>query len=255
MALENKPFFLKGHTSHACLMLHGLGAGAYEMQFLGESLYQQGLTVQGILYPGHDKPGKMPRSRWQDWYTHIVDTYQTLAQTYEQVSIIGFSTGCPLGLYLASENPVHKLVMLAPYFRLRSEWYYGLPLETYVKTLGWIVTDVPRMGLPIFDTQMHQEAVNAAFFRNFNIGAVRSAMDLIEQVKPRLAKIQNPMLIIQSRQDRVVDPAGASYLYEHVSCVEKKLLWLENSDHIITLDRDRKEVYKRVGEFLTECSD
>jgi carboxylesterase len=250
MALENKPFFLKGDPSHACLMLHGLGGGAYEMQFLGEFLNLQGLTVQAILYPGHDKPGKMPRSRWQDWYAHSLETYRTLAQTYERVSIIGFSTGCPLGLYLASEHPVHKLVMLAPYLRLKSEWYYGLSLEAYVNAFGWLITDVPRIGLPIFDAKMQQQAVNAAFFRNFNIGSVRSAMELIEQVKPRLSAIRNPMLIIQSRKDHVVDPAGASYLYEHVSSTEKKLEWLENSNHIITLDRDRQEIYRTVGEFM-----
>lgn len=251
MALENKPFFLKGDLSHACLMLHGLGGGTYEMQFLGEFLNQRGLTVQGILYPGHDKPGNMPRSRWQDWYAHSLETYQTLAQTYERISVVGFSTGCPLGLYLASEQPVHQMVMLAPYLRLKSEWYYGLPLETYVKTFGWLITDVPRMGLPIFDANMRQQALKAAFSRTFNIGSVQSAMELIEQVKPRLSAIQNPMLIIQSRKDHVVDPAGASYLYEQIGSAEKKLYWLEDSDHIITLDRDRQEVYERVGEFMT----
>lgn len=251
MALENKPFFLKGDPSHACLMLHGLGGGVYEMQLLGESLNRQGLTVQGILYPGHDRLGRMPRSCWQDWYAHSLETYRTLAQTYEQVSVIGFSTGCPLGLYLASENPVYKLVMLAPYFRLRSEWYYGLSLEAYINAFGWLITDVPRIGLPIFDLKMQQQAIGAAFFRNFNIGSVRSAMELIEQVKPRLPAIRNPMLIMQSRKDHVVDPAGASYLYEQVSSTEKKLRWLENSDHIITLDRDRQEVDRTVGEFMT----
>jgi carboxylesterase len=251
MALENKPFFLKGEPSHACLMLHGLGGGGYEMQFLGEFLNQQGLTVQGILYPGHDKPGKMLRSRWQDWYAHSLETYRTLAQTYERVSVVGFSTGCPLGLYLASEQPVHKLVMLAPYLRLRSKWYYGLSLETYIKAFGWLIADVPRIGLPIFDANMQRQALDAAFYRTFNIGSVRSAMELIEQVKPRLLAIKNPTLIIQSRKDHVVDPAGASYLYEHIRSAEKKLHWLENSDHIITLDRDRNEVYQIVGEFMT----
>jgi carboxylesterase len=250
MALENKPFFLKGSPSHACLMLHGLGGGAYEMQFLGEFLNQRGLTVQGILYPGHDKPGNMPRSRWQDWYAHSLETYRTLVQTYEQVSIIGFSTGCPLALYLASEHPVHKLVLLAPYLKLKSEWYYGFPLEVYVNTLGWLITDVPRMGLPIFDGKMQQQALAVAFSRTFNIGSVKSAMELIAQVKSRLSAIRNPMLIIQSRKDHVVDPAGAAYLYEHVGSIEKKLHWLENSDHIITLDRDREEVYRMVSEFM-----
>jgi carboxylesterase len=251
MVLENKPFFLNGNCSHACLMLHGLGGGGYEMQLLGEDLNRRGLTVQGILYPGHDKPEKkMPRSRWQDWYAHSVETYRTLAQTYDRVSLIGFSTGCPLGLYLASEHPVHQLAMLSPYLWLESKWYYGLSLETYINTLGWLIQDVPRLGLPIFDPAMQQQAISASFFRTMNIPTVKSAMALIEQVKPRLAAIRNPMLIVQSRKDNVVDPAGASYLYEHIGSAEKQLRWLENSDHDITLDREREQVFQWVGEFM-----
>jgi carboxylesterase len=251
MTLENKPFFLNGDPSHACLMLHGLGGGGYEMQFLGEVLNKRGLTVQGILYPGHDKLSpKMPRSRWQDWYAHSLETYRTLAQTYERVSLIGFSTGCPLGLYLASEHPVHKLVMLSPYLWLESKWYYGLSLEAYINLFGWLIQDVPRLGLPIFDPVMQQQAIAASFFRTMNIAAVKSAMELIEQVKPRLSAIKSPMLIVQSRQDNVVAPEGASYLYEHIGSVEKMLHWIENSDHVITLDRDREQVYQWVGEFM-----
>ncbi|MGB8702930.1 MAG: alpha/beta fold hydrolase, partial [Thermosynechococcaceae cyanobacterium] len=215
--LENKPFFLQGDHPHACLLLHGLGGGAYEMQELGLRLHGQGLTVQGILYPGHDqRVDAMPRSRWQDWYGHILETYQALAQNYEQISLVGFSTGCPLGLYLAAQHPVFKLVLLAPYFRLKYEWYFGLPLEAYLNSIGFLITDVPRLGLPIFDPDIQKAARAAAFFRTFNLAAVRSAMDLIRQVKPQLPGIRNPALIIQSPKDRVVDPSSATFLYNRL---------------------------------------
>jgi carboxylesterase len=235
-------------------MLHGLGGGPYEMQYLGEFLNQQGLTVQGVAYPGHDRPGKMPHSRWEDWYAHSLEAYQTLAQSYQQVSIIGFSTGCPLGLYLASEYPVHKLVMLSPYVRLRSRRYHGVPLEALINTLGWIITDVPR-GLPIFDPEMRKKGWSVISSRTFNIPSVRSAMGLIAEMKPRLSSLQNPILIIQPRQDTVVDPAGATYLYDSIGSVDKKIYWLENSNHTCTLDWERMQVYESVGEFLKESSD
>ncbi len=249
--LENKPLLLTGDLTHACLLLHGLGGGAYEMQELGESLHRAGLTVQSILYPGHDQPAKkMPRSQWQDWYAHILATYQTLAQTYERISLVGFSTGCPLGLYLAAQHPVFKLVMMAPYFRMRYEWYFGLPLEAYVWSLGFAITDVPRLRLPIFDPEMQKVARAAAFYRTFNIASVRSAMELIDQVKHQLPQIQNPTLIIQSPKDTVVDPAGATFLYEQLGSQDKNLHWLKTSDHIVTLDYEREEVFQLVTAFL-----
>ena len=253
MPLENKPFLLEGSSSHACLMLHGLGGGPYEMQLLGQALNQQGLTVQAVVYPGHDLPGAMPRSRWEDWYAHSVKAYQTLAQTYERVSILGFSTGCPLGLYLASEHPVYKLVMLAPYLKLQSKRTYGFPLELLVRTVGRVVTNVPRRGLPIFDREMHQQSHAAAFHRTFNIPSVRSAMRLIQRVKPRLSSLKNPILIIQPRLDTVVDPAGAAYLYREIGSADKTLCWLEDSNHIITLDRERLQVFETVSDFLSKA--
>lgn len=251
MTLKNKPFLLQGSASHACLMLHGLGGGPYEMQFLGEFLHQQGLTVQGIVYPGHDRPGKMPYSRWQDWYAHSMRAYRDLAHTHERVSLIGFSTGCPLGLYLASEYPVSKLVMLAPYFWLRHRQYYGIPAETLVKLLGWLIRDIPR-GLPVFDPEMRKLSLSVIDCKTFNVPSVGSAMALINSVKFRLPELQNPILIIQPRKDTVVDPAGAAYLYDQIGSADKTIHWLNDSNHIVTLDRERLQVYEMVGNFLND---
>jgi esterase/lipase len=67
--LSNNPFLLENSQDHACLLLHGLGGGVYELELLGQYLYQQGLTVQTINYPGHDHPAlEMPTSRWEEWY-------------------------------------------------------------------------------------------------------------------------------------------------------------------------------------------
>jgi carboxylesterase len=250
--LENKPFLLPGSSTHACLLLHGLGGGVYEMQWLGQHLNALGLTVQSVLYPGHDKPGKkMPRSRWQDWYAHILENYLTLSQTYERVSVVGFSTGCLLGLNLAMEHSTFKLVMMAPYLGLKHEWYYGFPLEVYINTLGYVIRDLPRLRLPISDPDTEKLARKAAIFGTFNLDAVRSAIELMGRVQPKLSSITNPMLIVQSHKDTVVDPASASILYQQISSTQKHLLWLQSSDHIITLDRERNEVFRAVGEFLT----
>lgn len=249
--LENKPFLLPGSSTHACLLLHGLGGGVYEMQWLGQHLHALGLTVQSVLYPGHDKPGKkMPRSRWQDWYAHILENYLALSQTYKQVSVVGFSTGCLLGLNLAMEHSTFKLVMMAPYFGLKHEWYYGFPLEFYINTVGYIIRDLPRLRLPISDPDTEKLARKATFFSTFNLDAVRSAIELMGQVQPKLPSLTNPILIVQSHKDTVVDPASASILYEQISSTQKQLLWLQASDHVITLDRERNEVFRAVGEFL-----
>ncbi len=250
--LKNEPFWLnRADSRQACLLLHGLGAGTYEFQLLGQHLHQQGLTVQAILYPGHDQPGpNMPNSTWQEWYGAIERAYHQLRQEYQEIFLVGFSTGCPLGLYLASHYPIAKLVCLCPYLALKQPWYSPVPLELLVKTVGYFFPQVPRLGLPIRDPALKSQANAAKFYRSFNLVAVRSAMDLIATVKPKLPGITVPTLIMQSRLDSVVDTQGAVYLLECLGSVEKRLIWCEQSDHIVTLDYDRELVAQTVAEFL-----
>ncbi|MEO1134538.1 MAG: carboxylesterase, partial [Cyanobacteria bacterium J06639_1] len=97
--LSNQPFLLEAEGDRACLLMHGLGGGAYEMQQLGTHLHQEGWTVRCSLYPGHDRPAPaMPDSTWEQWYDCVLSEYQTLAATYSEVAVVGFSTGCVLGL-------------------------------------------------------------------------------------------------------------------------------------------------------------
>ncbi|CAA9590159.1 hypothetical protein AVDCRST_MAG81-5158 [uncultured Synechococcales cyanobacterium] len=251
--LRNQPFFLNG-GEQACLLLHGLGSGVYEMQLLGQYLHQQGLTVQAIHYPGHDQPvSKMPASTWPQWYGHVLETYQALAKDYTSVAVIGFSTGCLLSLHLAAAHPVEKLVLLCPYLALRREWYYPLPVEAYLFSLGWLIQEVPRLRLPIQDPVMRAAAEKVEFFRTFNLAAVRSAIELIDRVKDEITRVSAPTLIIQARKDTIVDPAGAEWLRQNLtSSVE--LSWLEHSDHIIPLDLERQQVFTQVGRFLRSPS-
>lgn len=250
--LYNRPFLWHGTADHACLLLHGLGGGVYEMQLLGAYLHGLGLTVQGINYPGHDASALwMPNSSWHDWFDHIVTAYEQLEQTHQKVSVIGFSTGCPLGLHLAATFPIEHLVLLCPYVAIRYQWFHVLPAEALVFSLGYLINHVPRWRLPIRDPMMESAARDVAFFRSFNLTAVRSAIDLIEQVKQELTEIEVPTLILQAKQDTIVDPAGAVYIYQRLSSPQKRLLWLDESDHIIPLDLERELVFAEVADFLS----
>jgi carboxylesterase len=235
-------------------MLHGLGGGVYEMRMLAERLHQQGFTVAAINYPGHDKKAnRMPVSNWQAWYQHAEETYLMLRKTHSKVNLVGFSTGCPLALHLAAhyanDLPVHKLVMLSPFFKIRQHWYLPVKAERLVNPLTRCIPNIPRLTLPIKDPHMRKLAQQAAYFQTFNTACVGSALELIGLVKPQLHSIQAPMLIIQSRQDQVVCPSGAELLLNEIASAEKRLIWLEESDHIIVLDCERTLVIESVLQF------
>lgn len=259
IALSNEPFFFKPEqeTNQAFLLLHGLGGGVYEMRYLAERLQQAGYAAASWNYPGHDQPvSQMPASRWEDWYADIEARYAELCDQYERVSVVGFSTGCPLSLYLASRGhlvkPIHQLILLSPFLKIRHEWYYLLRPERYVETLGRWIQHIPRWRLPIRDRKMQALAKQAMYFTTFNIPTVRSALMLIKQVEPELEKIQTPALIIQSHQDRVVCPSGAAILMTRLGSKLKECLWLEQSDHIVLLDQERELVIEKILTFIQQ---
>lgn len=253
--LSNQPFLTKGdrYPDHVCLFLHGLGGGIYEMQPLAQTLQKKGFSTCGILYPGHDQDvKKMPASKWEAWYDHIQATFAQLKTTHKKVSLIGFSTGCPLALKLTQDSPNHEiesLILMAPYLKIKR---YPLlpPPEWLVYSLGYVLTDLPRLTLPIKDKAMLKAAKAAAFFKTFNMAAVRSANELIQSIKPHLEEVKQPTLIFQAKGDSVVDPSGAQYLYDHLGSANKSLKWLSQSDHIIPLDQDREEIIQQTTSFL-----
>lgn len=249
--LSNEPFLLEGGNRHACLLLHGLGGGSFEMQLLGEHLHRQGHTVQTINYPGHDrKAAIMPASRWEEWYAHVETCYLELKVRYPSISIIGFSTGSLLGLHLAASHSVARLVALSPFLAVKHQWYYLLRPEQYLFSIGHLVPFVPKLGAPLRDPEMRRHAITASYFRTFSLPSARSAFMLIREVKNELRRVQSPILIIQSPLDRVVAPEGAEFLYREVASRVKRMHWLRKSDHIITLDIEREEVFTHIAEFL-----
>lgn len=251
--LTNQPFHKHSdHSRDAVLLLHGLGGGVYEMCLLGDQLHNEGYTVKAINYPGHDAPQyRMPASRWQDWYQHVEESYLELTQQYDTVSVVAFSTGCLLALRLAARHRVHKQALLAPFLRVKP--YFGVQPESLVRKLAPLLSSplaqVKRVTLPLKDQTMHIHVHAAAFFKTFNIGVVPSALELIGLVESELDQVDVPTLIVHSRLDSVVCPSSTEILVGKLTC-DTQTCWLEQSDHIITLDVEKEQVWTAIREFF-----
>ena len=53
-----------------------------------------------------------------------------------------------------------------------------------------------------------------------------------------------PILVIQSRNDEIIDPKSAHIIYENVESLNKKLIWFEESGHVVTLDREKDKLHE-----------
>jgi carboxylesterase len=247
--LQNQPQTLHGSSSHAVLLVHGLGGGPYEVQRLAEGLHFLGLTTCTVLLPGHGLPGRrMPPSQWPQWFEAIAAAFDELAARFARVDLVGFSTGAPLVLRLAQERQVPgRLVLLSPFLRVFRPRFSPVPTEQLLKAVPFL-TAVPRRRPPLQEAALRLQVERCAGYRTFSLSSTRSALELIALVEPRLNALTTPTLIVQGRHDTVVDPKGAALLEAGLG--GPKHLLLVDSDHLVTLDKSAPVVLEAVQRFV-----
>jgi carboxylesterase len=235
----------------ACLVLHGLGGGPYELKPVIAALEAAGVRVLAPLMPGHEGPGPvMPESSWRQWVAAALSAFDLLVAPGGQVAVVGFSTGATLAWHLARERPVARQVLLAPFLAIRYSSLIPLHPASYLRHLARVVPNLPRRGPAVRDPEMRRWAAGTDRFRTFNVNAAVSALELIDLVKPRVSEITTPTLIIQGKLDSVVEPGNAAWLHQHLGATEKTIIMLPHSDHLVALDRERDRVVALTRDFV-----
>jgi carboxylesterase len=235
----------------SCLVLHGLGGGAYELEPIIAVLEAEGLRVSSPVLPGHEGPGPvMPSSCWRDWAATAEAAFDELAAANRPVVVVGFSTGAIIGLYLASRRPVARQVLLAPFLAIRYSGLIPLHPSIYLRPIARVFPNLRRRPPAVRDPEVRRQVLAAAYYRTFSLNAALSALELIDEVKPTVPTISIPTLIIQGRRDTVVEPRGAIWLHDHLGAIQKALVVLPRSDHLVALDREREQVIAQTRDFV-----
>lgn len=246
-----EPFEYVTDKDSACLLIHGLGACPHEVSQLGEHLKKRGFSVFGIRYPGHGLKGRaMENYGWKDWYKETEDKYLELKSRYKHVYVAGFSTGGTLTLRLAEKHDVEKIALLSPFIKLTYKWYYIFTPEDYLNSfVGHIIDGIPsQYSLTHLNDPVERKKYVKGEYLSFK--AVRSALDLINEVKADIKDVKSPTLLMHSINDETTDPKGSKYIYENISSKDKKLIKLTKSNHIITLDYEKRKVFREVENFF-----
>ncbi|MDG3002198.1 alpha/beta hydrolase [Paludisphaera mucosa] len=239
--------------SPACLAVHGLGGGPYELQPLADALRAKGRRVAAPTLPGHDGPGPvMPASTWADWTGAAEGWYDELAQEPGPVSVVGFSTGALIALHLASRRPVARLVLIAPFLAIRYTAWLPFRASHVLRAVAPLVPDLRRRAPAVRDPEARGRLAALDRYRTFSLPAALSALELIEAVAPTLPAIAAPVLIIQGALDTVVEPARAAWLRDRLGSRVKRLVMLDRSDHLALHDRDRDRAIAEAVAFLDE---
>jgi esterase/lipase len=75
---------------------------------------------------------------------------------------------------------------------------------------------------------------------------------LVVRARAALPGVEQPTLVIQSRDDNRIDQGAAMKSFELLGAKEKRFVWTEGSGHLITVDTGREHVLRLTGEWLSE---
>ncbi len=238
--LEGDSFFWQGGAT-GVLLIHGFTATTAEVRLLGEFLRARNYTVSAPLLPGHGTtPDEANKCKWQDWTNAVAQAYQELQTRCERVFVCGESMGALLALYLASEHAaiagvaLYAPALLIPQTRLFTARLFGLFVPYLAKP-----DPVPSAA----NDRWKGYAVNP-------LHATIQLGELQNVVRQRLARIQQPLLLVQGRLDQTIDPRSGTVILNESAATDKHLLWFEKSTHCIILDQEWERVAQATLEFI-----
>jgi carboxylesterase len=241
-----EPFFFEGNDI-GVLVSHGFTGTTQSMFFLGQYLAEKGgFTVIGPRLKGHGTdPADMAQSSAEDWVRSVEHAMEKLQTRCKKIFITGLSMGGTLTLYMAAmypkifagAAPINGAVFLKSPDMAGLAFGRGLP-----DTVPGVGSDIKQPGI----TELAYPVVP--------VPAVRQLYALMGTTSDLLSKITCPMLVFQSREDHVVNPENAPFIFERVSSVDKTLVWLENSYHVATLDNDKELIAERLMAFIKRLS-
>ncbi|SER79880.1 carboxylesterase [Gracilibacillus ureilyticus] len=237
---QPEPFMFKG-DERAVLLLHGFTGHSADVRMLGRFLNSKGYTCYAPIYRGHGKsPEELVKATAEEWWEDVQEAYKYLKnEGYEKIAVAGLSLGGVLGLRLASSNPLKAVVtMCSPMFFDNEEQL----------TIGFRKFSREYKQLEKKDEITIQQELDQLL--NNSKGLFEQIAQSIERVKENVDMLYTPTLVVQAKNDEMINTESATYIYENVESDKKQLKWYDNAGHAITFSKAKDELHEDIAEFF-----
>jgi len=238
-----EPFLLEAGPG-GCLLLHGWGGTCDSMRYLGGRLQAAGITAFAPLLPGAGTcAADLNHTRAADWVHAAEDHLLALHERCPSVFVVGLSMGAILTLYLGAACPelVRGIVPING----------GTALGSPDLARAAFRRDLPEV-VPSWDENwlLKDRSVVEVAYREMARTTICDVMGLAKIVEELLPTLSVPVLILQSAGDRVIPPANGPAMLQRIGSADRRLVSLQNSYHVATMDYDRDLVAEEVIGFI-----
>lgn len=267
--IQDSSYFLPGNQN-GVLLIHGLTGTPNEMRILAKGLNKAGFTVYAMQLAGHcGDEADLCKTTWQDWYKSVEDAADFLATKTNNIFVAGLSMGALLSLKLAADRPhqIKGVGVLGITFS-----YDGWSMPFWAKKLFFLLVWLKKLGLfqktsfiekPPYGLKDERirATVSASMFSGDSAAAglagnpfpALAEMQLLAKITyDLLPSVTSPCLIMHSGHDDIANIDTNARVVERKVNAPTKLVVLNDSYHLITIDRQRREVIKECVAFFNE---
>ncbi|HYA37990.1 MAG TPA: alpha/beta fold hydrolase [Candidatus Methylomirabilis sp.] len=251
------------------LLVHGITGSPTEMKPLAKKLAARGFTVACPQLAGHCSTLKeLKNTHWTDWYTTLEASLDFLSGDCDTVFVSGLSMGALLALKLAANRPdrIEGVATLSATFFYdgwnvpRMKQRFLLPLVIHSPLRHFISYHEPA-PYGIKDERL-RHLIAAVYegnsanmtetygYSEFPAVTIRETFRLIRSTKRDLARIVTPLLVIHSTEDDMASLENAKFLAARVSSRHVETSYLDDTYHVLTLDKRKDDVADQVAEFF-----
>lgn len=251
----------KSKIDNAILLFHGLTGSTFEMKKYGQYLYKQGYDVYAYCLPGHGIDSIAIKDvTWMDWVNFSFDKLDSLKKKYNKVFLSGLCLGAVISLVLEQMYPsyVSGIISLSTTLFLDGwtiPWYNFLMPLGLNTILRFYYTFPEREPYGIKNESKRRSiqklmSKNTVAMDNYPLCCVYELLKMSKFARKNMQKVKCPILIIHSKEDDLTSIKSAYNVYNNVSSLEKKIIILENSYHLMLYDNEKDRVYNESLLFL-----
>lgn len=235
--LQNQPIFIQGSSEKAVVLLHGLTATPWEVKPLAKYLAARNITVYAPVLPGHASTlDELEGTKWQSWLKVANESYTNLSKQYKKVFVGGVSLGGDLALLIAARQNTTGVISIASPIWLKEK------RTQFLWLLKYFVKYSPREVKG--DEKLH-------YYEAFPTKAVDEMMEVVARTQSLIPLIEEPVLILQSRNDSRVEPRSAVFIEENLGSEKKELFWVEGNEHVVVKEGN-DAVLEKIYNFISE---
>ena len=252
--LDNKKQEIKKIQNFGVVLAHGYKSAPKEVEDLAKFLNDFGIKTYSVRLKGHGTaPIDLKNYSWFDWYESLQRGYCALSNVCSKIIIIGFSTGGLLALLSASQkksisSKVSAVVSINSALKLRDIKSKMIPgINLWNELLEKFNLEKGRMEF--VDDNPENPQIN--YSRNY-IKGVYELEKLMSLCDNNLHKILCPTLVIQSKNDPVVNPISGQLIFDKIQSKEKKIVEMDFDKHVIITGKNNNLVFQEIINFFNQ---